>query len=95
MTFESLPISIGSFSGVEPARRDTEVDRLNKLYVEIISRNTDLSSCLMHLVKTESYRMLDGWSYSTNPEPIRFGTTSLDFPDQTDVRIIRNHYVPF
>ena len=72
-------------TGVEPFRRDKEVERLNQLYSEVISRRTDLSSCLLHFVKTESYRMLDGWTYSINPEPIRNGQGALELPDQTDV----------
>lgn len=72
---------------MDQSRREKEMERLNKCYSEIVSKKSDMQSCLSHMISTESYRLLDGWSYSLNPECIRDGTTTLEFPDVTDVNI--------
>ena len=74
------------FAGVDQSRRDKEINRLNKSYSDVIASKGDLKSCLQHLVANESYRMLDGWSYSLNPQCLRSAGRSLEMADQTDVK---------
>lgn len=73
--------------GVEQSRREQEVDRLNQSYIDVIGEKGDIKSCLSHLVSTESYRMLDGWSYSLNPKSLRPGSRSIPLAEQTDVSL--------
>ena len=72
--------------GIDQSRRDKEIERLNKSYGDVVSKESDLRSCLSYFVRTESYRMLNGWTYSLKPECLRPGRHSLDIPEQTDVR---------
>ena len=63
------------------------MERLNECYSKIISEKSDMLSCLSHMISTESYRMLSGWSFSLKPECLREGSRVLDLPEQTDVII--------
>ena len=71
--------------GVDQARRDTEMERLNERYRKVVSEKSEMRSCLSHMISTESYRMLSGWSYSLKPETLRVGSRVLELPDGTDV----------
>lgn len=73
--------------GVDQARREKEMERLNESYASTIKEKSDLRACLDHLVSTESYRMLNGWSYSLSPECLRNGGR-LEMPELTDVIFI-------
>ena len=77
--------SFNYYSGVDQARRDREMERLNKCYGEIIAEKNDINSCLSHMINTESYRMLSGWSYSLKPECLRLGSRAFELPESTDV----------
>ena len=84
--------------GVDQARRDTEMERLNECYRKVISEKADMRSCLSHMISTESYRMLSGWSYSLKPETLRVGSRVLELPDGTDVIILNyspTNFPPF
>ena len=73
---------------MDQTRRDQEMERLNKRYCEVIKEKCDMRSCLAHMISTESYRMLAGWSYSLKPESLRVGSRVLDLPENTDVTIL-------
>lgn len=68
------------------------MERLNRCYVEIIAEKQDLAACLSHLVSSESYRMLNGWSYSLKPECLRLGSRAFNLPDSTDVILLYWYY---
>ena len=74
-----------NLTGVDQSRREKEMERLNKRYSRIIAVKSDMKSCLSHLIESESYRMLAGWTYSLKPESLRVGRRALDLPDGTDV----------
>ena len=66
-------------------RRNSEIKRLNDLYVNSIPVHNTLSKCLKYLCQTEPYRMLCDWSFEMNGDPLDDeGSTAA--PDITDVR---------
>ena len=74
-------------TGVDQSRREKEMERLNECYSKLIPDKSDMRSCLSHLISMESYRMLNGWSYSLKPESLRLGSRDLEMPVMTDVNI--------
>ena len=46
------------------------MNRLNKLYGEILPKQKSIQKCLRHLCQTEPYRMLREWSYEMNCDPL-------------------------
>ena len=61
------------------------MERLNQRYGTLIAEKTDMKNCLTHMIKSESYRMLSGWTYSLKPECLRVGSRTLELADMTDV----------
>ena len=58
-------------SGVSSERRNAEVKRLNKTYLDVISTHKGLKESLNYMVDTESYRWICKATYSLDPKPIR------------------------
>lgn len=52
-------------------RRDKEIKRLNKAYLEVVADKKGLKESLAYMVETESYRWICKATYSLNPKSIR------------------------
>lgn len=59
------------YVGITSERRNAEIKRLNKNYLDVIATRKGLKECLEYMVERESYRWLCKTTYSLSPKPIR------------------------
>ena len=70
------------FLGTTANRRNEEISRLNRFYVESIPVHKTIMSCFKFLCETEHYRMLKDWTYQINSDPL---PSETPHPESTGV----------
>lgn len=65
-------------------RRNSEINRLNEIYRDIVPIKITLSKCLKYLCQKEPYRMLKDWSYEMNSDPLQYDEPCDETATPTD-----------
>lgn len=71
--------------GTTVRRRTEEIQRLNEQYLEIVPVKLTLQKCIKYMCVNEPYRMLKGWSYEMEAQPLDNDQPAAATPELTDV----------
>ena len=70
--------------GTTSKRRNEEIARLNKMYVDLVPEKQTIQKCFKHLCQSNAYRVLRDWCYGNESDPLQ----TSSHPEFTDVRIV-------